>query len=109
MNESVSTSRMPELAFGLCALALLLSLVGAWLASSNRSLQTQLLEGQAQVAKSQALVNLDNSLVQMMAKVAVDNNDGDIRRLLAANGVTVKANTPSAPAPKSAGGDDEAQ
>lgn len=72
-------------------LALALALVTAWQSWSNRSLQAELTAGQEQLTRAQTLASLDNNLIQLMAKAAVENNDGAMRDLLGRNGVTLKA------------------
>lgn len=59
-------------------------------ASTNRGLQQTLAGNQEKVAKAQAAANLDNNLVQMLAKSAIDDKDAALRDLLSANGVTLK-------------------
>lgn len=80
-----------ELALG--ALALLLAVATVVLSSGNRNLQATLSEGQSKVARMQTLANLNNSLIQMLAKAAADNNDKNIRQLLANNGITYNVNS----------------
>ena len=101
MREAKIESRLALAGAILGGLALILAVFVLFQASSNRSLQHQLADGQAQMTKAQTLVNLDNSLVQLMVKTAVDTNDTALRELLAANGVTFKPGTaaPSTPVP----------
>ncbi len=98
MTETHRASRLSKASVYLGGLALLLAIVTVVQGMSNRSLQQEVATGQAQVAKAQTLANLDNSLVQLMAKSAVDNNDNALRDLLARNGVTFKANASAAAA-----------
>lgn len=56
-------------------------------------------ENQAKLTKGQTLANVDNSLVQLLAKAVTEKNDADIRALLLRNGVTVNAAAPGAAAP----------
>ena len=72
------------------ALALVLAVVTVVQSSANADLQVTAAQQQAQLAKAQALATLDNNLVQMLAKAAAEQNDGDIRGLLARNGVTFR-------------------
>ncbi len=106
MDESTDKLRLNKLTLGLGGLALILALFTMFQSYSNRGLQAQVIEDQAKLTKSQALANLNNSLVQIMAKAAVDNDDSALRRLLANNGVTINAN---APAPKADGDDNGSQ
>jgi hypothetical protein len=96
-------SRWDSVALLLGALALVLAVLTVVQSGRNRSLQKQLGDGQAKLTKAQAIANLDNSLIQLMAKAASDKNDGAIRDLLARNGVTFK----SAPAPAPKAEDDK--
>lgn len=77
-------------------LALVLALLTAYQSYSNRALQDQLIKTQADLVRAQTLANLDNNLIQLMAKAAVDSNDGAMRALLARNGVTVTAKASAA-------------
>jgi hypothetical protein len=97
MTDDVSKSRFEGIAVLLGALVLILAIASVVQSARNRTLQTQVSEGQVKLAKAQTLANLDNSLVQLMAKAAAEKNDGALRDLLARNGVTFKA--PLAPAP----------
>lgn len=98
MTDDKPNSRFDTVAVLLGALALLLAIVSVVQSARNRMLQAEVTEGQAKLAKAQALANLDNSLVQLMAKTAADKDDGALRDLLARNGVTFKA--PPAPKPE---------
>lgn len=82
---------------GLGLLALILALANLVQGYYNRKLQDDVVSGQAQLGKAQTLANVNNSLVQLLAKAAAENNDNDIRDLLARNGVTFKANAPVQP------------
>ncbi len=90
-DDDAPRSRFDSVAVLLGALALMLAIVTVVQSARNRMLQAEVAEGQAKLAKAQTMANLDNSLVQLMAKTAADKNDGAIRDLLARNGVTFKA------------------
>jgi hypothetical protein len=107
MTDLGSDTRGGLASTALGGLALVLALATAWQSNSNQALQKQVVDGQAQLAKAQTLANLDNSLVQLLAKAAVDNNDPALRDLLARNGVTFKANAAPQPAPASSDADDK--
>lgn len=96
-SDGVSKTGIGALVLG--ALALLLALVTLWEARGSRELQHQVADAQQKAAKAQTMANLDNTLVQMLARAAIDNNDPAIRALLERNGVQLKAGAPSAPAP----------
>jgi 3-methyladenine DNA glycosylase Mpg len=102
MTDDAPRSRFDSVAVLLGALALILAIASVVQSARNRTLQVQVAEGQAKLAKAQTMANLDNSLVQLMAKTAADKNDGALRDLLARNGVTFKA--PPAPAPEAEAG-----
>jgi hypothetical protein len=97
MIEDASKPRFEGLAFLLGALALILAIVSVVQSARNRGLQKQVADGQAKLAAAQTVANLDNSLIQLMAKAAADKNDGAMRDLLARNGVTLKAGPVAAP------------
>lgn len=86
------------IAAALGVIVLVLGVMTVWTAAANRRLQQTLAANQEKVAKAQAAANLDNNLVQLLAKAAIDGKDGALRDLLAANGVTMKQDGP-APAP----------
>jgi hypothetical protein len=96
-DDDAPRSRFDGVAVILGAVALILAILSVVQSARNRSLQAQVAEGQAKLAKAQTMANLDTSLVQLMAKTAADKNDGAIRDLLARNGVTFKAPPATAP------------
>jgi hypothetical protein len=66
---------------------------------ANRELQKTAAQNEARVTRANTFVNLDNGLIQLTAKSAVDNNDPGLTALLAENGVTFRKNaTEAAPA-----------
>jgi hypothetical protein len=89
-------SRMRRVDSWLGVLAMVLALATLVQGFLNRGLQKDVVEGQQQLAKAQTLANLDNSLIQLLAKSAVDNKDQALRDLLARNGVTFQARAPVA-------------
>jgi hypothetical protein len=97
-DDDAPRSRVDGVAVILGAVALILAILSVVQSARNRMLQTDVAAGQVKLAKAQTLANLDNSLVQLMAKTAADKDDGALRDLLARNGVTFKA--PPAPAPE---------
>ena len=78
------------------SLALILAVMGAIQAYANRELQEQAAATQTKLAKAQTFANLDNSLIQLLAKTAADTHDAELRDLLAKNGITFQAR-PSGP------------
>lgn len=83
---------------GLGILALVLAVLNVAGAQRNRDLQAQVNTTQAALQRGQAFANVNNSLIQLLAKAAAERNDPAIRELLARNGVTFKV----APAPATA-------
>lgn len=103
MAESSMTSHAVKRAWidiAFAGLAFALALATAWQSWANRSLQADLAAGQEQLARAQTLASLDNNLIQLMAKAAVENNDGSMRELLSRNGVTLKAGATPQAAPE---------
>lgn len=88
--ETGSSSVPGIIAAALGAVVLVLGVMTVSAASTNRGLQQTLAGNQEKVAKAQAAANLDNNLVQMLAKSAVDDRDAALRDLLSANGVILK-------------------
>ncbi len=85
---------------GLGVLALLLAIVNVAGAQRNRSLQGEVDTAQANVQRGQAFANVNNSLIQLLAKAAAEGNDPAIRALLASNGITFKVSAaPATSAP----------
>jgi hypothetical protein len=75
---------------GLGVLALFLALLNVAGAQRNRNLQGKVDTAQAALQRGQAFANVNNSLIQLLAKAAAERNDTAIRNLLARNGVTFK-------------------
>ena len=73
---------------GLGVLALLLALLNVAGAQRNRSVQAAFDRQQAALQRGQTFANINNSLIQLLAKAAAETNDTAIRDLLARNGVT---------------------
>jgi hypothetical protein len=87
------TNRMPWLSWVQCGLAfaaLVLAVLVFSRANANRDLQSTVTRNLAQAARASALANLDNQLIQLTAKSALDNNDAALTSLLAQNGVTFR-------------------
>jgi hypothetical protein len=85
---------------GLGGLALGLVLVTVVISDNNRSTQAELAETQAKLGKIQTLANINNSLIQLLAKSAAENHDQALRDLLLRNGVTFR--DPAGPVPSAA-------
>ena len=69
---------------------LLLALIDAGGAQLNRSLQTDVGDLQAKLARSRTVVQVDTALVQLLARTAADKDDAALRSLLSRNGVTFR-------------------
>ncbi|MGI4880223.1 MAG: hypothetical protein ACRYG4_22365 [Janthinobacterium lividum] len=90
-RDAASPDRLGQLGATLGAFALMLAVATVVQVRSNNDLQAAVAQGQTQIAKAQALANVDNELVGLLAKAAAENHDDAIRGLLAQNGVTFKA------------------
>lgn len=75
---------------GLGILALILALLNVAGAQRNRDLQGKVDTAQAALQRGQAFANVNNSLIQLLAKAAAERDDPAIRDLLARNGVTFR-------------------
>lgn len=82
-------------AAALAGVVLVIAVMTVWQAGTNRTLQQQAADNQQKLAKAQTVAALDNNLVQLLAKAAVEANDAALRNLLAANGVTLKQGAPA--------------
>jgi hypothetical protein len=83
----------------LSAAALVLVCVNIALSNSNHNLQLDVSQRQATLVSGQQLVQLNQSLMQVLAEDAVKNNDTQIRDLLTSQGLSLKEPTAaSAPA-----------
>lgn len=89
MDDGNSPARGGVAAAALGGVVLIIGVMTVWQAGVNRGLQEELAGNQERLAKAQTVANLDNNLVQLLAKAAVENNDTAIRNLLSANGVTL--------------------
>jgi hypothetical protein len=84
---------------GLGVLALVLAVLNVAGAQRNRGLQAVVDTAQAAVQRGQAFANVNNSLIQLLAKTAAERNDPALRELLARNGVTFQVSGAPAAAP----------
>ncbi|WP_152417373.1 hypothetical protein [Sandarakinorhabdus sp. AAP62] len=83
---------------GLAVLALVLALLNVAGAQRNRALQSEVEEGQQALVRGQTFANVNNSLIQLLAKTAAERNDPALRELLARNGITFQVSAPAQPA-----------
>ena len=89
--------RLVRTAIGVLALVLAVFNVAG--AQRNRGLQKEVDATRVELAKSQAFANVNNTLIQLLAKAAAEKNDAALRELLARNGVTFSVKPPpTAPA-----------
>ena len=84
---------------GLGVVALVLALLNVAAAQRNRALQAEVAERQTALQRGQTFANVNNSLIQLLAKAAVERNDTAVRDLLARNGVTFQVTPGPTPAP----------
>ncbi len=87
---------------GLAGLALILALASVVLSVQVRNLQDQVEGQRADLIKAQAVAQVDNSVIQLLARTAIEKNDPQIRALLATVGVTL-ATQPAPPAAPASG------
>ena len=71
-------------------LALLLLVTNVCLINSNRNLQGELAQRQSAISSSGPQSQLNQALVQALAQASVNDEDKDIRDLLASQGISVK-------------------
>ena len=90
----------------LAALSLILVIVNAVLASTNRSSQAVFYRQQQEISQGQQLYRNERIMTQRLADAAYAHRDEDVRNLLAKYGVTfnnwpaaANAQPPAAPAP----------
>lgn len=99
-NDDVYASyQTPWLAWVEAALALVafgLAVLTFVSQGANRDLQKTATQNEIRVTRASTFANLDNGLIQLTAKSAVDNNDPALTALLAQNGVTFRKNAAGA-------------
>ncbi len=85
----------------LSGITLVLVVVYLYLVQQNRAAQTQVNQRQQFINQSIEFNRIDNALIQAIAATAVSANDGKLRDLLSANGITInpKTGAPSEQAP----------
>lgn len=92
MYGSYQTPWLAWVQAALAILATVLAIISFSQAAANRELQKTVSQNQARLARANTFANLDNGLIQLIAKSAVDNNDAALTALLAQNGVTFRRN-----------------
>ena len=99
-----ASNQTPWLAWVQAALALAAMVLAVLVFSSagvTRGLQKTVSQNETRLARANTFANLDNGLIQLTAKTAVDTNDAALTALLARNGVTFRKT--ATPTPPSAG------
>ncbi|MDD3371989.1 MAG: hypothetical protein PHE27_09220 [Alphaproteobacteria bacterium] len=71
-------------------LALILFVTNLSLAITNRAAQRELVSHQEAVAQGQAVLQIDQAVVRIIAEAAVKHKDTQLRSLLAAEGITLQ-------------------
>jgi len=77
-----------SLVMGVLALVLLIANVA--MIDSNRHMQDNASQRQAEISKGTSLATLNQSLVQALAEAAINSNDTAVRDLLASQNITIK-------------------
>ncbi len=85
----------------LSAVAIVLLVVNISLANANRLKQADLSQRQTTITEGQSLAQFNQGLVQSLAETSLKNNDLQVRDLLTGQGITLKSEPTSAPAPAS--------
>jgi hypothetical protein len=99
-EERSAVRRWPAwLRDGLGVLTLVLAILNVAGAQRNRALQADVNTAQAALQRGQAFANVNNSLIQLLAKTAAERNDPALRDLLARNGVTFQVSSGPATGP----------
>ena len=98
MNDVSRMGTVERVQAVLGIVAVLLAIVLVVTGGMNRSLQARVAAGQAKIANAQAAANVNNNLIRMLAKSAAENNDAQLRTLLARNGITFQQGAGSAAA-----------
>lgn len=81
-----------------CAASLFLVIGNALLVNGNKSLQRDINARQQQINAGQTFGQIYQGLVQALADFAVNQNDADVRNLLAAEGIKFPEKPASLPA-----------
>ncbi len=71
-------------------LAVVLLVLNISLVNSNRHMQADLSQRQAMLSRGAAISQMNQSLVQALAEIAVRANDLEVRDLLTGQGITIK-------------------
>ena len=82
---------------GLAGVAVLLAIGIVVMGAQTRALQDKVTVERTELTKAQTLAQLDNSVVQLLAKTAAEKNDTALQALLARNGVTFQVESNAGP------------
>jgi hypothetical protein len=85
---------------GLAGLALILALASVVLSVEIRTVQDHVEGQRADAVKAQAIIQVDSSVIQLLARTAIEKSDSQIRALLGTVGVTI--GTQPTPSPSAA-------
>ncbi len=77
----------------LSGITLVLVVVYLYLGQQNRAAQAEVTRRQQFISQSIEFNRIDNALIQAIAAAAVSDNDGKLRDLLSANGITINPKT----------------
>ena len=88
------------LPIALSCLVLLLVLVNILLMMGNQSVQTEVGDRQQFISQAIQLENLSRQVVGAMANMALKSNDGQLKKLLMANGIDLDVAGGTAPRSK---------
>lgn len=83
---------------GLGAAAVVLAASNGWLFMQNRAEQGRLTQNQQWVQQAGGHETLYRELVKALAELGVKGNDAQVLNMLAAQGLSVSVNSPTAPA-----------
>ena len=88
---------------GVAVLAAVAVAAKLWFAAGALDATRVVAQQQHRIAGAQALAQVDNQLVQMLAQASAQTSDAAIRQLLNDNGINFTLNGPPAPSPAGAG------
>jgi uncharacterized protein YpmS len=84
----------------LSSLILLLVMVNIFVSLGNQSIQSEVGERQQVIAQTIQLETLNRQLINVLANLALKTNDEGLKKVLAAGGINLSAESPAAPAKK---------
>ncbi|HYA27686.1 MAG TPA: hypothetical protein VEI95_02635 [Acidobacteriota bacterium] len=84
----------------LSCLVLLLVIVNIIIGLGNQSIQSEVAERQQIIAQTIQLEALNRQLINVLANLALKTNDEQLKKILAAGGITLPSASETAPAKK---------